>query len=63
MNNGGRGNYDKSGRDRMLHKEYQERIRVEFEEQMKREIKEDVLAEGVPTRRRLGGGQSWRSAR
>ena len=47
----------------MLHKEYQERIRVEFEEQMKREIKEDVLAEGVPTRRRLGGGQSWRSAR
>ena len=63
VNNGGRGNYDKSGRDRRLHEEYQERMRVEFVEQMKREIKEDVLAEGDPTRRRLGGGSFVRSAR
>ena len=33
-------------------------MRVEFVERMKREIEEDVLAEGDPTRRRLGGGQS-----
>ena len=58
VNNGGRGNYYKSGRDRRLHEEYQERMRVEFVEQMKREIKEDVLAEDDPMRRRLGGGQS-----
>ena len=36
VNNGGRGNYDKSGQDRRLHEEYQERMRVEFVEQMKR---------------------------
>jgi hypothetical protein len=58
VNNGGRGNYDKSGRERRLHEEYQERMRQEFVERMKREIDQDVLAESDPTRRRLGGGQS-----
>jgi hypothetical protein len=58
VNNGGRGNYDKRGRERKLHEENQERHRQEFIERMKREIEEDILAEGDPTRRRLGGGQS-----
>ncbi len=58
VNNGGRGNYDKRGRERRLHEEHQERHRREYIERMKREIEDDILAEGDPTRRRLGGGQS-----
>lgn len=58
VNNGGRGNYGKHGRERRLHEENQVLLSQEGYNRMKREIVQDILAEGEPTRRRLGGGQS-----
>jgi hypothetical protein len=55
VNNGGRGNYDKRGRERRLHDEHQARQRQEVLERTKREIEQDILAEDDPTRRRLKG--------
>jgi len=57
-NNGGKGNYDKRGRERQLHEEYLEEQRKEGIARMEQEIEQDIHAEGDPTRRRLGGGQS-----
>ena len=58
VNNGGKGNYDKDDDERKLHDEYVERKMRESIEEMKQEIEDDIQAEGDPTRRRLGGGQS-----
>ena len=55
VNNGGRGNYDEHGLECRLHNKDQERQRQEVLERMKREIEQDILTEGDPTRRRLGG--------
>ena len=57
-NNGGDGNYNKRGRERELHEEYQDQQREEGIKRMKQEIEEDIMTEDDPTRRRLGGGQS-----
>jgi len=63
VNNGGRGNYDKRGRKRKLHKEHQRQMMEEGIEQMKYEIEEDIKffkegGDSTNTTRRLGGGQS-----
>ena len=63
VNNGGRGNYDKRGRERRLHEEYQRRANAKFVERIDAEIEEDIkfFAEGrdpSDAARRLGGGQS-----
>jgi len=57
VNNGGMGNYKKSGRERELHEKYQQRHAEEGTERMRREIEEDILNEN-DDQRRLGGGQS-----
>lgn len=56
-NNGGKGNYDKTERERRLHAEYTTQRSLEYIEQMEKEIENDILMED-PNRRRLGGGQS-----
>lgn len=56
VNNGGRGNYDKRGRERRLHDEDQARQKQEVLERMKREIEQDILAEDDSTRRQTKGG-------
>ncbi|KAL9181799.1 hypothetical protein ACHAXT_012142 [Thalassiosira profunda] len=63
VNNGGKGNYGKRGRERELHEEAQRQTMQEGFEEMEREIEQDILAEGDHSRRRLGGGQScgWSS--
>ncbi|KAL9178465.1 hypothetical protein ACHAXT_003795 [Thalassiosira profunda] len=63
VNNGGKGNYGKRGRERELHEEAQRQTMQEGFEEMEREIEQDILAEGDHSRRRLGGGQNcgWSS--
>mmetsp|Transcript_15681 Transcript_15681/g.28155 ORF Transcript_15681/g.28155 Transcript_15681/m.28155 type:complete len:1049 (+) Transcript_15681:70-3216(+) len=63
VNNGGRGNYDKRGRERELHVEEQRRMEMEAMERMNDEIEEGIQFFGedgdrTNTTRRLGGGQS-----
>jgi len=59
VNNGGKGNYEKSGRERQLHEEHQERLRMKNVRKMKEETEKDIqLVEGKRDHRRLGGGQS-----
>ena len=58
VNNGGQGNYGKRGRERQLHEEYQERLRMEQVEKAKKEIEDDIRVAEGGHHRRLGGGQS-----
>eukprot|EP00584_Thalassiosira_punctigera_P001638 CAMPEP_0172537262 /NCGR_PEP_ID=MMETSP1067-20121228/8885_1 /TAXON_ID=265564 ORGANISM="Thalassiosira punctigera, Strain Tpunct2005C2" /NCGR_SAMPLE_ID=MMETSP1067 /ASSEMBLY_ACC=CAM_ASM_000444 /LENGTH=1010 /DNA_ID=CAMNT_0013322523 /DNA_START=27 /DNA_END=3056 /DNA_ORIENTATION=- len=63
VNNGGRGNYDKHGRERELHEEYQHQMEMKGIERMKEEIEKDIKfvednGNSANTTRRLGGGQS-----
>ena len=57
-NNGGDGNYGKSGEARRLVEERSRRAVREGVERMEEEIARDIEAEGDVSRRRLGGGQS-----
>jgi len=57
-NNGGDGNYGKSGGARRLVEERSRRAVREGVERMEEEIARDIEAEGDISRRRLGGGQS-----
>ena len=52
---GGKGNYEKSGRQRHLHEKKMQESNARFMEQMLNEVQEDI---NDSSRRRLGGGKS-----
>lgn len=55
VNNGGKGNYDKRGRERLLHEQNQRQAILKKYQRMNDDIEREVMQD--PERRRLGGGQ------